>query len=406
MKFQWILIFFMKILPTITLQFKKYPYADMTFEQKIAFDGYPLESYKTTTADNYILTIYRIPWGRKNVQKTTRSPVLLLHGLGATPDMFVLQGANKSLAYNLADGGFDVWLLNARGVIKSRGHKYYNINKGKKYWNFGFHEVAVYDVTANIDFILTKTKQKPFVIGHSQGNTCYFIMMAEKPEYNEKVKLGVAYGPGIKFDIDNPFIPPLLYITGLLKAIYDLFGFYELIPNPSLLTTARDLCKEQTYFLELCFQVINIIGTHESKLINMDLTPAIIGAAARARISVYQILHYVQIIKTGRFGQYNYGPTINMKIYGNITPPLYNLKQITSPVILFYAQKDELGTIKLADDTIKELPNVYLYEKVQFENFNHIDFLFGRNATKLVYQKTIKMFHDYDYKLKSKIDAE
>lgn len=42
--------------------------------------------------------------------------------------------------------------------------------------------------------------------------------MTEKPEYNEKVKIGVAYAPSIKFVVpDNPFMPPILYIVDILK---------------------------------------------------------------------------------------------------------------------------------------------------------------------------------------------
>lgn len=36
-----------------------------------------------------------------------------------------------------------------------------------------------------------------------------------------------------------------------------------------------------------------------------------------------------------------------MKLYGNVTPPLYNLRKITSPVILFFGPNDDLGTIKV-----------------------------------------------------------
>lgn len=38
--------------------------------------------------------------------------------------------------------------------------------------HFSFHEIAIYDIPATIDFILMKTRQeKLYYIGHSQGGT-------------------------------------------------------------------------------------------------------------------------------------------------------------------------------------------------------------------------------------------
>lgn len=56
----------------------------------------------------------------------------------------------------------------------------------------------------------------------------------------------------------------------------------------------------------------------------------------------------------GNFQKYDYGPTENRKRYHSSTPPKYNLKQITAPVALFYADNDELNTEKA-------LQNIYFW---------------------------------------------
>uniref|UniRef100_A0A6P7GNP7 Lipase 3-like n=1 Tax=Diabrotica virgifera virgifera TaxID=50390 RepID=A0A6P7GNP7_DIAVI len=187
MKF-YIVLGILFLVETVTSwKLKAYPYADLNFEQKVAHDGYPLEQYQVRTKDNYYLTIFRIPYGKRSTNSTQRSPVLLIPGMGASVDMFVLLGPGKALAYFLADSGYDVWLLNGRGCWKSQRHKFYNLNKHRQYWKYSFHEIAIHDLAKNIDFVLDKTKQKPFLIGHSQGNTCMFVLLAMKPEYNDKI---------------------------------------------------------------------------------------------------------------------------------------------------------------------------------------------------------------------------
>lgn len=61
---------------------------------------------------------------------------------------------------------------------------------------FSWHEIGVYDLPANIDYILNATGQnKLFFIGHSQGTTSFFVMASERPEYNDKIAMMTALAP-------------------------------------------------------------------------------------------------------------------------------------------------------------------------------------------------------------------
>lgn len=47
-----------------------------------------------------------------------------------------------------------------------------------------------------IDHILNETEAEGiYYVGHSQGTTSFFVMTSERPEYNEKIKLMIAYAP-------------------------------------------------------------------------------------------------------------------------------------------------------------------------------------------------------------------
>ena len=69
-----------------------------------------------------------------------KGPVFLQHGLFASADSWIIS-KEKSLAVQLANQGFDVWLGNARGSKYSRGHTAHDEYWGK-YWEFTIDDLA------------------------------------------------------------------------------------------------------------------------------------------------------------------------------------------------------------------------------------------------------------------------
>nr|CAD7401254.1 unnamed protein product [Timema cristinae] len=97
--------------------------------------------------------------------------------------------------YALWDAGYDVWLGNSRGNYYSRKHV--NMTKSDpKFWNFSWHDMGVHDIPAVIDYILDHTGHKDlFFIGHSMGCAMFFVGMAAKPRYNDKIRVMFGLGP-------------------------------------------------------------------------------------------------------------------------------------------------------------------------------------------------------------------
>ncbi|KAJ1342255.1 hypothetical protein BSLG_003178 [Batrachochytrium salamandrivorans] len=175
----------------------------------IQYWGYPCEEHVAITADGYMLGLQRIPNRRRDsVCHTTSMPcnrasVILWHGLAISSDVFVCNVTPKlNLALVLADAGYDVWLGNTRGNRYSRGHQTLDLSKRSDsltYWDFSIDELASFDITAAVDYVLSVTgHQQVSYIGFSQGAAQAFAALAVNNELNGKIRIFVALAPALK----------------------------------------------------------------------------------------------------------------------------------------------------------------------------------------------------------------
>ncbi|GMS92673.1 hypothetical protein PENTCL1PPCAC_14848, partial [Pristionchus entomophagus] len=167
------------------------PEESMTTADMIRHWGYTVETHEAITDDGYILSLLRIPHGRRTrgfISPCRRSPILFIHGLSTHAAEFVINPPESSPGMILAEAGFDVFLLSHRGTRYSQRHL--NLTKDDPaFWKFTFDDFAKYDVPSAIDRVLKLNGASSlFYIGHSQGTLIGFLMLAEKPEYNSKVR--------------------------------------------------------------------------------------------------------------------------------------------------------------------------------------------------------------------------
>lgn len=327
------------------------------------------ETHKITTEDGYILTLFRLPGD-------TSRPCLFVHGNVMDPDSWILRGKD-SPAIVFADRGFDTWLLSLRGTIYSKEHKDYDAEKEpSRFFDFSFHEIGIYDLTKAIDYILETTKQsKLLAVAYSFSTTAFYVMGSERPEYNEKIKALVC-------------LAPMCYVKDL-KGLARLQNIISVLPMPprrgeeilgrdqlsSYLISSLCINKSMYNFCVkgLLFGIFGEDGSNFEKEFSATFFGHVFGATSRPTIQ-----HFSQTARSNEFRKYDYGLR-NMAKYGQLSPPKYQLSNVTMPVLLFRGETDHLSTEANVDRLSRELANVTHYQVLP--KFSHLNFVASRNIS-------------------------
>ncbi|XP_018364290.1 PREDICTED: lipase 3-like [Trachymyrmex cornetzi] len=370
--------------------------AQLTSMEIISKYGYNGEIHKVTTGDGYILELHRIT-GRTNFNNSeVQKPVaFVMHGILCTSMCWLLPGPEKSIAFLLADEGYDVWLGNARGTSYSNTHTSDNI-KPKAYWNFSWHEIGVYDLPAMIDYIVKTTgRKKMFYLGHSQGTTSFFVMTIKRPKYQNYIEEMYALSPVAYCGrMKSPLQVVAQFSVGL-DYFWDLIGTHKFNPNHDFIKAIRQsVCAEKAFTQPICSNFLFLLCGFNVEQFDTALLPVILGQFPDS-VSTKQIIHYGQLIKSGtlsspdEFKQFDYGILGNTNVYGSLNPPNYDLSKIKVPVYLYYSENDWLADVKDVEKLYKELGNPSGKTLIANKKFNHLDYMWAKDVKKLVYDQII-----------------
>lgn len=141
----------------------------------------------------------------------------------------------------------------------------------KKFWDFSFHELGIYDIPAQIGFISDTTKQKIIYIGYSLGTLTAFIFGTTFPEIaEEKIKELICLGPAVflfKWNSPTKYLFPLWpyvkvytlinsaeYFKDVLLFVANYRVVYARYVLPKKTTTISTNCKR---YLVLTFPISN-----------------------------------------------------------------------------------------------------------------------------------------------------
>ncbi|XP_017059192.1 lipase 1 [Drosophila ficusphila] len=372
------------------------------------------EAHNVTTADGYQLQVQRLP-------RLGAKPVLLVHGLLGSSLGWVCLGPEKSLAFQLFNRKYDVWLANLRGV-SPYGRQHTDLTDVMaEFWSFSFHEHGAYDLPAIIDHMARVTsgeqgdpakeggkaeeegqveeeaqgeheyeEQVPrqvLLIGHSQAFNAFLVLCSVHPRFNQRIQLIQGLAPlarlhrQVRFDSNQ--------VRRLMKFVKkrQKISKFEVFPPGYL----RKICQSKQ---DLCeYYTKQFVGSAHS---NKKLLEAFNYEHLLQGGSAKEIKHLQQIWKSGDFISYDYGPLENMQIYHGVEAFGYNLSQITVPIILYFGETDAVATPNGVHGIYaRMLKSVKSVRRINSPKFNHLDFIVSGEVKSLVNDKLIEQMEQF-----------
>ena len=367
--------------------------------------GFDYEEHEIETQDGYILTTFRILNDEIEEPKMT---VLLVHGilsssrdwLIAGPDGHVKEGTKvmgSNLGFELAKRGYDVWLTNSRGNTYSQNSTRYRtqgkINENNKFWDFSHEDMARYDVPATVSYILRATGRETIgYIGHSRGTTILFAALVMYPHLNDQIQPFIAIAPVVttKFAMGALASPMIkLALLATLSLDYPL-GHVNILPD--------DVKRVGCSFANgvLCTGLIQLAGGDKAACFNRSRLP-IITSGFPAGTSLKDARFFMDEMISGRFGRYDYGWIENMKIYGSLEPPEYDMNKITNhDIYIMRGAHDILSNKFDVSKLVRKLGN-RLREDIEIDGpgWGHVAVQWAKDTAKYLNTPLIKILDQY-----------
>lgn len=258
-----------------------------------------------------------------------------------------------NLPLRLCELGYDVYLGNNRGNKYSCKHM--NLLPSEvEFWNFSIDEFAIYDIPANINYILEMNKVKSLTyIGFSQGTSQILSSISINHDLNEKISKLVLISPATTpKKLSNWLINSIVNFQP--SWIYTLFGrkilmksvlFWRMITYPPMFVKLIDLPND-------------LLFNWKSR--NIDISQKLISYYhLYSTTSVKCVVHWFQIIKSKKFQMYQ-----DSEIFQPFEYPTRQGIKIRE-LLLIYGMNDSLVDI---DIIINQLPNFQTIKYTQIGN--------------------------------------
>lgn len=333
--------------------------------------GFMFEQHELITEDGFLLKMHRI---YRKASRENFIPVLVQHGLFQSSGIFVTN-EEDSMAFILAEQGYDVWLGNNRGIYE--GH----ISKGSNdpdYWDWSLDELAQFDFPCMINYVSNYTGHSQITyIGHSQGNAQAFMGLSHNPELSKKLKLFVAIAPA--FHIKTPRHWALQALVTCPKNMFQFFfGTKSFIPI---------MCKLQSFlppflFSHMAYNMFAYLFNWDDMFWDKSRKPKYF-LFTPTPLPVKLILHWSDIIKVGRIHPYK----DNVE---GVEHSFCSLANLRCSLALFYSTNDSLvHADRLIEECISN--NVPLFHVEKFNEYEHMDLIWAKDAKNTVFSKLVEV---------------
>lgn len=336
--------------------------------------GYPAEQHFAFTSDGFALGLQRIPHGR-NGRGNSSNVVILQHGLLDTSATWVINSPQQSLAFILADNGYDVWLANTRGNKYADGNIYWDPTD-EQFWNWNWDQHALIDIPAVIRYVTITTRvQNINFIGHSQGATTAIASFSTDATLAKHIKVLVALAP-VTYLYNQ--MSPLLSSLATLRADYvlSLLGDKRFVPTPQILhSLLGSVCSVTP---AICNNVLgSLFGT--STMLNTSRLP-VFTAHWPDSTSIQNLIHWIRSTRDKNFENFN----------GTSYFPQY----LGTKMALYYGDSDYLGDPQDIQRLLDAAGTNAVYSK-KISGYTHMDFTWSYTAASSVYSDILTILKKY-----------
>eukprot|EP00826_Nyctotherus_ovalis_P064138 TRINITY_DN9403_c0_g10_i1.p1 TRINITY_DN9403_c0_g10~~TRINITY_DN9403_c0_g10_i1.p1 ORF type:complete len:373 (+),score=53.06 TRINITY_DN9403_c0_g10_i1:60-1178(+) len=287
---------------------------------------YAYQVHSVETVDGFNLSIFRITGRIGSGIDESKPAIVMQHGINASPNSFVGNG-ESSIAFYLANRGFDVWMPSARGTYYSSKHKTLNPDN-KRYWDYTFEDLGMKDSRAYLEYIYKHKGQKLIYFGYSQGFMQMLAAFSLDPHFfKEKLRKIVGWGPAARLDLStNVLLAFLTYVK--LWPLVTLDNILGIMHTNSF---ERESCLSGFQTCKNFRAFCRFRPMFNSEFLPYNNNPHV--ATGKDASSVKCLQHLLYIINEGGLFRF---PT-----HGDRVP--YNLTRITIPLGLFVGEADMLA---------------------------------------------------------------
>ncbi|WCJ37482.1 Triacylglycerol lipase 2 [Euphorbia peplus] len=352
--------------------------------------GYVCQEHTVTTGDGFILSLQRIPEGRSGGSPGNRVPVLLQHGVLMDGITWLLLPPEESLAFVLADNGFDVWIANTRGTKYSRAHTSLTPDD-PAFWNWSWDELVAYDLPATVKYVNDQSGQKVHYVGHSLG-TLMALAAVSKGEVVSMLRSAVMLCPIAHVGQLTSPLARSAADNNVAETLHK-WGYYEFAPRgETVVKILKDICKKAGFD---CTDLLTAF-TGQNCCLNSSIVDIFLDHEPQSS-STKNMIHLSQMIREGTVAMFDYkDEEENKKHYGQSSPPEYKMNEIPKdlPMMLSYGGEDALSDVndvKLLLESLKDHQGDKLV--IQYtQDYAHADYVMASNAKQDVYDPLIAFF--------------
>ncbi|KAI8008137.1 Triacylglycerol lipase 2 [Camellia lanceoleosa] len=291
-------------------------------------------SFQVTTKDGYILGMQRIP--------------------GGDSVTWLLNSPDESLAFILADNGFDA------------------------YWDWSWDELVAYDLPATFNYVHAQT-----------GQNMHYVDIPWQVSFHTLLSLVLTF---TNYSMNFPIATFGQMSSLLARAAADAF-LYTYWLGSGMLPLKLEGYSDETH--SNCADLV-IAFTGKNCCVNNSKTGTFLEHEPQPT-ATKTMIHLSQMIRWGTIAMYDYGSKFeNNQHYGKPTPPVYNMASIPKdlPLFLSHGGQDLLSDVKDVKTLLATLKGHHANKLVvQYrKDYAHSDFVFGVNANKLVYDPLMAFF--------------